>query len=243
MTKSSSLNDTSNVKKAQLKNMPAPAMRRAGAKIRETSDRMQRRKVRTRQALIDATHSLLATRSIDALSVDEIATRADVAKGTFYNYFADKDALALELAKRVRERIENEIANINAGIEDPATRIARAFACVMRFGLSEPAQARSMMRLFPHATDPAAPLNAGLRDDVVNGLARKRIIAPSTEVAMALIVGVVVASLNRVIDLSPDQAASFMRDMGLVLLLGLGIDRKQAARIISAAVTSVIESQ
>jgi AcrR family transcriptional regulator len=217
-----------------------PAIRLAGAKL---SDRMQRRKLRTRQALIDATHSLLAARSIDALSVDEIATRADVAKGTFYNYFADKDALALELAKRVRERIENEIANLNAGIDDPAARIARAFACVMRFGLSEPVQARAMMRLFPHATDPATPLNAGVRDDVVSGLARKRIIAASTEVALALIVGVTVAGLNRVIDLSPEQAASFMRDMGLVLLLGLGIDRKQAARIISAAVTSVIENE
>src|SRR5258708_15239980 len=100
-----------------------------------------------------------------------------------------------------------------------------------------------MRRFCPMAPDPATPLNAGVRDDVVSGLARKRIIAPSAEVALALIVGVVVAALNRVIDLSPDQAASFMRDMGLVLLLGLGIDRKQAARIISAAGTSGMENE
>ena len=51
----------------------------------------------TRQVLLDATQALLASRSMDALSVDEIVMRADVAKGTFYNHFSDKDALAREL--------------------------------------------------------------------------------------------------------------------------------------------------
>ena len=37
---------------------------------------------------------------MDALSVDEIVERADVARGTFYNYFADKDALERELASQ-----------------------------------------------------------------------------------------------------------------------------------------------
>ncbi|HEY2485366.1 MAG TPA: helix-turn-helix domain-containing protein [Candidatus Binataceae bacterium] len=67
---------------------------------RSTLSRRDRRKLETRQALLDATHTLLASRNLDALSVDEIAMRADVAKGTFYNYFADKDALARELAAR-----------------------------------------------------------------------------------------------------------------------------------------------
>jgi len=217
----------------------AKRLRHPAAKI---SGRVERRKLKTRQALIDATHLLLATRSIDALSVDEIAMRADVAKGTFYNYFADKDALAHELARRVRETIESEIANINAGIDDPAVRIARAFACVMQFGLTERAQARSLMRLFPHATDPATPLNAGVRGDVVSGIARRRIAAPSAEVGVGFIVGVVLAGLNRVIALPPTEAAAFVRDMGQVLLRGLGIDRRQATRIISVAVASVIES-
>jgi hypothetical protein len=40
----------------------------------------------------------------------------------------------------------------------------------MRFGLREPQQAAAMMRFFPHATDPAAPVNAGVRGDVAAGL-------------------------------------------------------------------------
>ena len=102
---------------------------------RSVPNRRDRRKLATRQVLLDATQALLASRSMDALSVDEIVMRADVAKGTFYNHFSDKDALARELASHVRTRLENEITRTNEGIDDPAHRIARAFCCVLRFCL------------------------------------------------------------------------------------------------------------
>ncbi|MGO9453201.1 MAG: TetR/AcrR family transcriptional regulator [Candidatus Binataceae bacterium] len=208
-----------------------------------SSSRVERRKVRTRQALLDATHSLLASRSIDSLSVDEIAMRADVAKGTFYNYFTDKDALARELAAAVRARVENEIALTNVGITDPAARVARAFCCVLRFGLSDRRHALAMMRLFPHATDPSAPVNAGVRSDVIAGLAAGRIVVASADVGVAVIVGLTMAGLNRVMDLAEDQAAAFARDLGGILLHGLGLGRTAASRIIAAAVESVLQAK
>ena len=75
-------------------------VRRAKPRPRALPNRRERRKLATRQTLLDATQSLLAKRSFDALSVDEIVARADVARGTFYNYFADKDALERELASQ-----------------------------------------------------------------------------------------------------------------------------------------------
>src|ERR1700758_695776 len=84
------------------------------------SDRRERRKLEIREALLDATRALLASRSMDALSVDEIVERADVARGTFYNYFRDKDSLEQELASHTRARIEGEIARVNEGVRDPA---------------------------------------------------------------------------------------------------------------------------
>ncbi|HKF29004.1 MAG TPA: helix-turn-helix domain-containing protein [Candidatus Binataceae bacterium] len=220
---------------------PSPTLNRslAGAQ-RASLGRRDRRKLETRQALLDATHSLLASRNLDTLSVDEIATRADVAKGTFYNYFADKEALARELAARVRLRMEDEIARANAGVEDPVTRVARALCCVLRFGLREPHQAAAMMRLFPHATDPSAPLNAGVRGDIAAGLSRRRIVAPSQDTAVAAIVGGIMAGLNRVMDLTPDRALAFAKDLGTILLRALGLDRSEAARIMKAAVETIL---
>jgi AcrR family transcriptional regulator len=207
---------------------------------RPVPNRRDRRKLATRQALLDATLALLSTRSMDALSIDEIAMQADVAKGTFYNYFPDKDALERELASHVRARVENEIARTNEGISDPAERIARALCCVLRFCLGAPQAAAAMARLFPYAMDPAAPINSGVRSDVTEGLARGRIVAPSEDVAVACIVGVFMAGINRVLDLSPAQTKTFARDLGAILLHGLGLSRAQAQRTMALAVESVL---
>jgi AcrR family transcriptional regulator len=204
------------------------------------ANRRDRRRQATRQALLDATHTLLASRSLDALSVDEIAMSADVAKGTFYNYFQDKDGLARELAAQVRARLETEIARANQGLEDPAARIARAFCTLLKFSLNSPKQAAAMMRLFPHATDPSAPINSGVRRDVADGLARGRIFAPSEDIAIACIVGMFMAGINRALDLSPTRARAFARDMGTILLHGLGLGRAQAARLMNQAVDSIL---
>src|SRR5262249_7596043 len=157
------------------------------ARARPALTRRERHKLRTREALLNAARSLLVDRSIDALSIDEIADRADVAKGTFYNYFADKDALARELTDKVRAHIEEEIARTNVGVKDPPLRIARALSCALRLGLREREQMVTTARLFPHATDPSAPQNAGVREDVIAGLSQQRITAASPDAAIAAI--------------------------------------------------------
>ena len=208
--------------------------------LRGLPNRRDRRKLATRQALIHATQDLLASRSMDALSVDEIAMRADVAKGTFYNYFADKDELAREIASDTRTQIENQITRANEGIENPAERIGRAFCCVIGLALSAPKQAAAMMRLFPRALDPAAPINSGVRRDVAEGVAQGRIVAASEDVAIACIVGVFMAGVNRALELSADSARGFAQELGVILLHGLGLSRMQAARIMRDAVGSVL---
>src|SRR5208283_4759937 len=220
---------------------------REGARVRHAiprprafPNRRERRKLATRQTLLDATQALLARRSLDALSVDEIVERADVARGTFYNYFADKNALERELASQVRVSVEGEIARTNEGVSDPAERIARAFCCVLHFCLGAPEEAATMMRLFPHATDPAAPINSGVRGDVTEGLARGRIVASSEDVAVACIVGVFMAGVNRALDLSSGQVGTFAADLGAIMLHGLGLRRAQAERILAQAVESVL---
>lgn len=220
--------------------MKTVQVRRAKEMPLKVLGRRDRRKLATRGALLDATQALLASRSMDALSVDEIVQRADVARGTFYNYFADKDALERELAAHVRTRVENEIARTNEGISDPAERIARAFCCVLRFFLGAREQAAAMARLFPRATDPAAPINSGVRGDVTEGLERGRIVAPSEDVAVASIVGVFMAGVNRALDLPSSKAGAFAIGMGTILLHGLGISRTQAERLMAQAVKSVL---
>jgi AcrR family transcriptional regulator len=128
--------------------------------------RTDRRRARTRTALLRAGQSLFADQSVDAVSIDDIVAAADVAKGSFYNHFSDKEALAREIAMAVRAEAEAEIDAANAGVADPVSRMARAQTVFVRFALRDPVRARAMMRLFAGATLPNAPLNRGVRADV-----------------------------------------------------------------------------
>lgn len=64
----------------------------------ETLSRRERKKEETRQKLLEAARALFHTNGYDATTVEEITERADVAKGTFFNYFSSKEALLGELA-------------------------------------------------------------------------------------------------------------------------------------------------
>ena len=52
---------------------------------------MESRKEQKRQSLLDAAYALFTEKGVAKTSVDEIVRGANVAKGTFYLYFHDKD--------------------------------------------------------------------------------------------------------------------------------------------------------
>ncbi len=55
--------------------------------------RRERHKDRTRRRLLEAADELFRRQGFDATTVEEIASHADVAKGTFFNYFKSKNDL------------------------------------------------------------------------------------------------------------------------------------------------------
>ena len=66
--------------------------------------RRERRKIATREALIQAAQEVIATKGMYLAAIEEITERADVAKGSFYQYFQDRnDLLRVLLIRRLEE--------------------------------------------------------------------------------------------------------------------------------------------
>lgn len=63
------------------------------------STRRERQKEQRRERIFEAAIELFRLKGFDATTVEEIAEAADVAKGTFFNYFPSKEALLGELAR------------------------------------------------------------------------------------------------------------------------------------------------
>ena len=64
-----------------------------------TVNRAQRRKLETRQKLLDTAARLLSTESYEKLTVKGITEAADVGYGTFYLHFTDKDDIVWQVTE------------------------------------------------------------------------------------------------------------------------------------------------
>src|SRR3990167_8342219 len=199
-----------------------------------------RRRVRPRAALLQAGQSLFATQSVDAVSIDDIVSAADVAKGSFYNHFPDKEALAREIAVSVRAEAEAQVDLANAGVTEPASRMARGQAVFVRYAVRNPERARAMMRLHAGATLPNAQMNRGLRADIEAGLADGSFRGLTVETGLLVAMGMGMVAVTRVLEADgPADPQALSRDLNFGLLRGLGV-AEDAARAISAAAVAHI---
>jgi AcrR family transcriptional regulator len=102
------------------------------AQAQATESRNARRKRRNRQALVEAAHTVMAEKGIDAATMSEIADLADVGAGTVYNYFASKDDLAMQVMEDVMDRLAQRIEAVTDTFDDPAQVYAFGIRNVMK---------------------------------------------------------------------------------------------------------------
>ena len=91
------------------------------------TNRWARRKARTRQRLMEAGEALFRDHGFDAVTVEEVAEVADVAKGTFFNYFESKETL---LGALLIERTQALLDNPPDGDLSPPQRIRALFTAL-----------------------------------------------------------------------------------------------------------------
>ena len=202
---------------------------------------MDRRWERTRAALLNAGRSLFAARDVDGVTVDQIVAAADVAKGSFYNHFNDKDVFAREIASSVRKQAEQAVDDANAGIEDPAAHLARALCVFMRFAIEHRESARVLWRLNSGSTMVDAPINRNLRDNVQRGINRQHFKHVDLEAAVLLVMGVIVISLRHALEerlVTPPIDVA--KAMAAGLLRSLGVAPNQAARLACEAGDAIL---
>jgi len=195
----------------------------------DTPPRGARQRQRTRGILLAAGEQLFATRSVDGVTVDQIVEAAEVAKGSFYNHFEDKEAFANAVFEIVQGDIEFHVAAANQNITDPATRAMRAFCAVMLYARKHPERLQATLSLAARRATAADPLNAGLVADIVHGLERGQFRDIDIDMAIVVFLGLSRAGIAQAMSphcAHPPRAIS--EAVGAALLRGLGMQYDDA---------------
>jgi AcrR family transcriptional regulator len=192
---------------------------------------------RTYRALVDAGLELLAERPIDALAIDEIVGRAGVAKGSFFNHFADKPAFGRAIGAEIRAELEQRIGAANAGVADPITRLAGGMRTGLAFALDEPRKTAIMIRNSGNSTLRDQPLNQGVAADLNAAAATGRLRKEARQSGVRFWLGLCQVLMANAIERRIDraEAARRLEEMLVLALTGLGLPAKDAAAYASAS--------
>jgi AcrR family transcriptional regulator len=124
----------------------------------------QARAQATRDAILEAATQILERGGLDALTTNAVAARAGVSIGTLYQYFDDKDAILVEIARREAAGAMQAVlrALADESLDKEARTRAMIRAVIQAFGGRQRARKAVVMAI----------LTRGLREEFAGPLAR-----------------------------------------------------------------------
>ena len=159
-------------------------------------NRLDRRKARTRAALVTAARDLLAIRDPAAVSIQEITDAADVGFGSFHNHFTSKqelfDCAVAESAQEHWALLEG----VTAGLADPAEVFAVAARVTALLPRTRPALARVIDRTGTRYLDVAPVLATRMLTHLRHAKAVGRFCFDDPVIALATAGGAVLGVLH-----------------------------------------------
>jgi AcrR family transcriptional regulator len=185
--------------------------------------RLDRRKARTRQALIDAAVRLIAEGRGERASIQEITDEADIGFGSFYNHFESKELLFETASSEVLERWGKMIDGATAGITDPAEVFSLSLRLSARLSWTHPEVAQFITGAGLDLLDMPGGLAPRALRDIQAGQAAGQFNVAEPEIALSAVAGGLIGLLRlhqqqpkRVKETSVDELAeACLRLLGL----------------------------
>lgn len=193
--------------------------------------RLDRRKARTRQALIDAAVQLIAEGRGERSSIQEITQTADIGFGSFYNHFESKEQLFRLASQEVLERWGAMIDRACAGVEDPAEVFAVSLRISGRLGWTHPDLARFLVGAGLEALDVPVGLAPRALRDLRAGQAAGRFTFPEAEVALSAVGGGLLGLLRLGLRRPGQVEVQAVDQFAEAALRMLGVPATDAARL------------
>ncbi|GAA1082112.1 helix-turn-helix domain-containing protein [Kitasatospora arboriphila] len=116
--------------------------------------RRERNKIRMKERLYDAALALFTEQGYDETSIDEIAERADVARGTFFNYFQRKEDLLGTWGEKRRAALTTALVDDGPDMDTAAGRLRRCMTTLGRMSEEHQKETGAMLMAWVRAGHP-----------------------------------------------------------------------------------------
>lgn len=191
--------------------------------------RVERRKARTRTRLLAAARQLFAARGVEQTTIAEIAEHADIAIGSFYNYFRTKEELLDALLEEELSKQLRLLQARQAKVGDPAEKISVAHRHLVRAAQLDPDWAWLMVRLEVPYRVAWAVLGRAAERDLREGIEAGRFQVANQKLALNASGGALFAVIHAQLVGENGEHADCEHAEGV--LRSFGLDRAEAAEI------------
>ena len=193
-------------------------------------DRQARRRERTRASLVAAAREVMAAKGLEATTIQDVTDAADVGKGSFYNHFDSKDAIAQAVVEEITTDFVAVLDRLCDGLrDDPARVTAVSIRHFLRKACEDPVLGRFVLRS-PDAVAVLGRIMGPLpRRNIGMGIESGRFRCESPELMATILGGALTAVLRgRLVGVLGEEADA---DFALFALRGLGIPETEARAI------------
>ncbi|MFC9473014.1 TetR/AcrR family transcriptional regulator [Nocardia sp. NPDC056952] len=104
--------------------------------------RGERRRMRTRAAILEAAEQLLSDRSTDAVRMEDVAAAAGISPASVYTHFGTKEALVSAVVERLLDMSMTTFTEVFSGEDSALDQVKAAGAAYVRLLLDHPAMTR-----------------------------------------------------------------------------------------------------
>ncbi|MEZ0449167.1 TetR/AcrR family transcriptional regulator [Cellulomonas sp. ICMP 17802] len=200
------------------------------AEPEEQRTRLDRRKERTRRALIEAAQRILAERGTD-VSIQEITETADVGFGSFYNHFASKSELFEVAVGEILEEYGAALDKASADLTDSAEIYAVGVRMTARLALTRRAVAQVLLQVgLSYAAEDRGLAHRALRD-IRQGVADGRFTIENARLGVITTAGCLLAFLQTALEPTSELDESDADALAEMLLRMLGMTARSAAAV------------
>lgn len=209
--------------------MATAASSKRGPEGGEGLTRGHKKKMRTRQQLLDAALRIYGRKGAGELALNELAAEAGVSNGTVYNYFRTREDVLEAVGIALAEQLSVRVAAVSTGVTNGAERLAIGVRTFALQAQENPEWAAALISVVRREAHMQSLVSAYVRADLQTGFRQGVFRYADEALALWFVTSATMGAMAAILE--GRVAAQHDSNIAEMILLALGVPADEARRV------------